>query len=53
MLYGRSLRKEGENRGPEVSAVVAAPEGLQEAQLHLAAAIQGPGPTSNEEDELE
>ena len=39
--------------GPTVAAVGIAPEGLQEAQLHLAAVIQGPGPTSDEEDELE
>ena len=35
--------------GSTVAAVGIAPE----AQLHLAAVIQGPGPTSDEEDELE
>jgi hypothetical protein len=53
LMYGRSLRKEGENMGPAVAAVDVALERLQEAQPQLAAAIQGPGRSSDEEGELE
>lgn len=39
--------------GPAFAAVAVALEGLQQTQPDLAAAIQGPGPTSSEKDELE